>query len=120
MPLKGTVWRVFPLIALIALGASFHSTPGSAQRSSLNIKFLGGIFLGHQGPKRRDIPDRNFMQVTFFCCFRQGVAGMSRDLGRDITDLETLYAPKLWADFSYPNEIAPKSFEFQNEVRNEN
>ena len=31
MPLKGTVWRVFPLIALIALGAFFHSTPGSAQ-----------------------------------------------------------------------------------------
>ena len=27
---NGTVSRVFPLIALIALGASFHSTPGSA------------------------------------------------------------------------------------------
>ena len=31
MPFKGMVWRVFPLIALIALGAFFHSTPGSAQ-----------------------------------------------------------------------------------------
>ena len=31
MPLKGTVWGGFPLIALIALGAFFHSTPGSAQ-----------------------------------------------------------------------------------------
>ena len=30
MPLKGTVWRAFPLIALIALGAFFYSTPGSA------------------------------------------------------------------------------------------
>ena len=48
------------------------------RKNSLNIKFLGGIFLGHPGPRRRDIPDKNFMQVTFFCCFRQGVAGMSR------------------------------------------
>ena len=39
-----------------------------------------------------DIPDKNFMQVAFFCCFRQGVAGMSRDLGRDVPDLEKLYA----------------------------
>ena len=27
---------------------------------------------------------------------------MSRDLGRDVPDLEKLYAGKLWADFSYP------------------
>ena len=38
--------------------------------------------MGHPGPRRRDIPDKNFMQVAFLCCFRQGVAGMSRDLGR--------------------------------------
>ena len=43
------------------------------------------------------------MQVAFFCCFRQGVAGMSRDLGRDVPDFEELYARKLWADFLYPN-----------------
>ena len=42
------------------------------------------------------------MQVAFVCCFRQGVAGMSRDLGRDVPDLENLYARKLWAEFSYP------------------
>ena len=30
---------------------------------------------------------------------------MSRDLGRDVLDLEKLYAGKLWADFSYPIEI---------------
>ena len=58
--------------------------------------------MGHPGPRRRDIPDKNFRQVAFFCCFRHGVAGMSRDLGRDIPDLEKLYARKLWADFSYP------------------
>ena len=56
----------------------------------------------HPGPRRRDIPDKNFMQVAFFCCFRHGVAGMSRDLGRDVPDLEKLYARKLWADLSYP------------------
>ena len=28
---------------------------------------------------------------------------MSRDLGRDVPDLEKLYARKLWADYSYPN-----------------
>ena len=38
---------------------------------------------------------------------------MSRDLGRDVPDLEKLYARKLWADFSYPqspkvNVISPK------------
>ena len=53
--------------------------------------------------RRRDIPDKNFMQVAFFCCFRQRVAGMSRYLGRDVPDLEKLYAGKLWADFSYPS-----------------
>ena len=72
------------------------------KKNSLNIKFLGGIFLVHPGPRRRDIPDKNFMQVAFFCCFRQGVAGMSGDLGRDVPDLEKLYARKLWADFSHP------------------
>ena len=42
------------------------------------------------------------MQVAFFCCFRQRVAGMFRDLGRDVPDLEKLYARKLWADSSFP------------------
>ena len=82
------------------------------RRSSLNIKILGGIFLGHQGPRRRDIPDKNFMQVAFFCCFGQGVAGMSRDLSRDVPDLEKLYARKLWADFSFRmcHLTAPQDF----------
>ena len=81
---------------------SFFAYKFKVQKNSLNIKFLGGIFLGHPGPSRRDIPDKNFMQAAFFCCFRQGVGGMSRDLGRDVPDLEKLYARKLWADFSYP------------------
>ena len=73
-------------------------------KSSLNMKFWVRVFLGHQGPRRWDISDKNFMQVAFFCCFRQGVAGMSRDLGRDVPDLEKLYARKLWADCSPPQE----------------
>ena len=73
-----------------------------SEKSSLNIKFLGGIFLGHPGPRRRDIPDKNFMQVAFSCFFRQGGAGMSRDLGRDVPDLEKLYARNFGLIFSYP------------------
>ena len=30
---------------------------------------------------------------------------MSRDLGRDVPDLEKLYARKLWADFSHPKNV---------------
>ena len=94
-----TVYSVCsPLLTKVGFFLESHQV----RRNSLNIKFLGGIFLGHPGPRRRDIPDKNFMQVAFFCCFRQGVAGMSRDLGRDVPDLEKLYARKLWADFSYP------------------
>ena len=57
------------------------------RKNSLNIEFWGALFVGHPGPRRRDIPDNNFMRVALFCCFRQGVAGMSRDLGRDVPDL---------------------------------
>ena len=92
------------------------------RKNSPNIKFLGGIFLGHPGPRRRDVPDKNFMQAAFFCCFRQGVAGMSRHLGRDVPDLEKLYARKLWADFSYPKNTRdfPRLVNPQNEEQAEN
>ena len=38
---------------------------------------------------------------------------MSRDLGRDVPDLENLDARKLWADFSYPKFLvsAKNSFD---------
>ena len=42
------------------------------------------------------------MQVAFLCYFRQGVAGISRDLGRDVPDLEKLDAKRHWADFAFP------------------
>ena len=69
-----------------------HSQEG---KNSLKVKFLGRIFLGHKGPRRRDIPDKNFMQVASFFCFRQGVAGTSRDLGWDVPDWKTLYKKTL-------------------------
>ena len=86
-------------------GRIVFSAASQVRKNCLNIKFLGRIFLGHPGPRRRDIPDKNFMQVAFFCCFRHGVAGMFRDLGWDVPDLEKLYARKLQADFSYPNKV---------------
>ena len=72
------------------------------RKNSLNIKFLGRDIPGTSRTQTSGYPGQNFMQVAFFCCFRQGVAGTSRDLGRDVPDLEKLYARKLWADFSYP------------------
>ena len=44
------------------------------------------------------------MQVAFSAVL-DGVAGMSRDLGRDVPDLEKLHARRLWADFSFPIQI---------------
>ena len=72
----------------------------SGRKNSLKIKFLGRIF---PGPRRRDIPDKNFMQVGFFCCFRQGVAGMSRDLGPGCPGMwKNFMQEKFGADFSFP------------------
>ena len=83
------LWVLRPLAAGTSeVGESGFGSLFQERKSSLNIKCLGGIFLGHPRPRRWDIPDRNFMQVAFFCCFRQGVAGMSWDLGRDVPDLE--------------------------------
>ena len=55
---------------------------------------------GTSGTQTSGYPGQNFMQVVFFCCFKQGVAGMSRDLGQDVPDLDKLYARELWVDFS--------------------
>ena len=43
---------------------------------------------------------------------------MSRDLGRDVPDLEKLYARKLWADFSYPslNQRKTKGQQLQGKI----
>ena len=67
-------------------------------------KVFGRDLPEHPGPIRRDIPDKNFTQVAFSVVL-DGVAGMSRDLGRDVLDLEKLYARKLWVDFLYPKNV---------------
>ena len=90
----------------------------SGRENSLKIKFLGRIFLGHQDPDVGISWTNAFMQVAFFCRVRQGVAGMSRDLVRDVLDLETQFARKLWADVSFPKHrkarTAPKRVIQQN------
>ena len=86
-------------------------------KNSRIIKLLGGMFLGHQGPRHRDIPDpspetsRTKILCEVVCCFTQGMAGISRDLGRDILGTEKLNARKLWADFSFPTK-GPKIKKF--------
>ena len=52
------------------------------------MKLLGGIFLDIRDPDAGISRTKPFLQVTFFCCFREGVAGMSRELGRDVPDME--------------------------------
>ena len=74
------------------------SDPGwdlQVRKNSLNIKFLGAMFLGHPGPRCRDIPDKNFMQVAFFCCFKQGVAGMVLGFG--------VGTSQIWKNFMQEN-----------------
>ena len=47
---------------------------------------------GYPWPWPCDVPDENFMQGAFCCCLRQAMAGISRDLGRDVPGSEELYA----------------------------
>ena len=44
------------------------------------------------------------MQGAFFCCFRLGMAGTSRDLGRDILGSEQLYARNIGLIFRTLNQ----------------
>ena len=84
-----------PLVALY--GALYQE-----RKSSLNVKFWAGQSYIHQGPRRRDIPDKNVMQVALFCCFRQRVAGMSWIWVGTSQKVEKLYARNFWADFLFP------------------
>ena len=65
-------------------------------------KVFGRDIPGTSGTQTSGYPGQKLYASGLFCCFRQGVAGMSRDLGRDVPDLEKLYARRLWADLSYP------------------
>ena len=80
------------------------------RENSLKIESFGagyswdirGPRVGMSWPRPWYVPDQNFMQGAFFCCFRHGMAGMSRNLGRDVSGSEKRYARKLWGDFSVP------------------
>ena len=62
------------------------------RRNSLKMKFLGRTFLGHQRPRYQDISDpgprmsqtKTFFAMRLFSVVPDGMAGMSRDLGRDV------------------------------------
>ena len=45
---------------------------------------------------------------------------MSLDLGRDVPDLEKLYAGKLWADFSYPKNMTFSSSKIASKLPSQN
>ena len=64
-------------------------------------KVFGRDIPGTSGTQTSGYPRQKLYASGLFLLFLQGVAGMSRDLGRDIPDLEKLYARKLRADFSY-------------------
>ena len=72
---EATNWGVFDLRHFALLKRELCKFGWVSSSLNLNMKFLGGIFLGHQEPRR------------------------SRDLGQDVPDLEKLYARELWADF---------------------
>ena len=73
------------------------TSSGSGPKTSLKIKFLGWIFLAHQGPARRDIPDpgpamsrtKTLCKAPFSVASAKGMAAMSRDLGRDARNLNS-------------------------------
>ena len=65
-------------------------------------KVFGRDLLGTSGTQTSGYPGQKLYASGLFLLSRQGVARMSRDLGRDVPDLERLYARKLWADFSFP------------------
>ena len=92
------------------------------KNSLKKIKFLGGIFLGHKGPRRQDIPDpgpgmsrtKTLCKAPFPVVLDSEMARMSRDLGQEsdsgrpgiwgsrLGSQKELYARILWADLSFP------------------
>ena len=67
------------------------------KRQPKDKKFFSKISLGHQGPRRRDIPDSDpgmswsealCARRLFLLSIRHGKAAMSRDLGREVPGFE--------------------------------
>ena len=62
---QSTVSRAFPLIALIALGAFFHSTPGSAHKMRLLAKMSAAEILSKKLRISRLIPSKRLSLSLF-------------------------------------------------------
>ena len=63
-------------------------------------KVFGRDIPGTSGTQTSGYPGQKLYATGLFLLFRQGVAGMSRDLGGDVPELKKLYARKLRAYFS--------------------
>ena len=58
-------------------------------------KVFGQDIAGTSGTQISGHPVQTLYASGIFYCFKQAVAGMSRDLGRDVPNLVKLYAGKL-------------------------
>ena len=85
---RGGVWGYCPyrIYPLYQDGKSYPGTSGTQH---------GGISPGQGVSQTKTLCKAPFSVVL------DGMAGMSRDLGRDVPGSEKLYARKLWADFSF-------------------
>ena len=69
------------------------------------------MFLEHQGPRRRDlappwdVPDKNVVQGASFCCFRGGMARISREFGSGRPDMWVLTRKMVPKSIKMPKKI---------------
>ena len=101
---NGTVSRAFPLIALIALGAFFHSTPGSAQESTVSNTELSEF----PGPHR--VPGRELSEFlsAYYLCAKANSPSFSQNspsLPQNSVRLSEFSSPKQYSR----NSISPVS-----------
>ena len=91
--------RTCQLHTLIVWEMIFRLHTSVTQENSFRIicVIISGLMVSLTSPWH--VRDKNLMQGAFFCCFRQGMAGMSRDFGRDVQGQEKLYARKLGPQF---------------------
>ena len=79
-----------PYLTGLLAGHAGRCTASRPENGNLKAKFLGRIFLRHGCSGQKLYARRLFPK--FFGCVRQGVAGMSRDLDRDVPGSEKLCA----------------------------
>ena len=110
--------RCTPLVPQIGTSdpktGTYDPKPGTQKRQSKEISREGyswDVRDPHVGISQTppwDVPEKNFMQGAFFCCFRlrkfrEGMAGTSRDLGRDVPGSEKTLCKKSLGLFLVPS-----------------